>query len=1174
MKQAKKYVVLAIFAVVIVVSLIYMGSVKINYNISDYLDESTETKISLNIMGEQFATTGNIQVMIEDITPEQVYEVYNVIKAVQGVRLVNFSTSDENYYKPNDDGKTGDALFAVIVEGDEYSLTATETLENIKAGLDDLFEGKTHYGGAVVEKVEMRNTMKKEIVIILAISVIFAYAIMLFMAKSWFEPLVLLVSSGVAVLINMGTNAIFGEISYITNAVAAILQLALSIDYSIVLLHNFRAVKQDVPDKHDAMKKAVKMTIRPVVGSAATTIAGLLALLLMTMKIGADIGKVLTKGIIISAFTALVMLPALLLVSDKLMQKTSKKDLVITGKKFCKIALKGGRAIILVAIALIVVCGGLHLKNTYSFVDVTPPNETLDKTFGTSNTIVVLYGDHGLGIKNYIEDERKLVEKLQEFTFADGTAPFISYTGYSNTVMESYTIDMAAEKMNIPRSTAELLFVLYHARNNNPEEKPLEPIEFVNFASEFLTPDENGEYKYADEGTVRMLQTLSAIHTIVTGNHTADEMYKLVSTGVMEGTGLTNFQISQMYGLYLWNEFDHDAVAFETMLDYMVEMTKNEDSKGLMDEETAEDLVDLADGLEDFKEKMGTLVTKEEFLEFGRDQFGEAGWVDLACGSVFALCNKNSDGEAKIVDILKLVDRVSNLIPEDFAKLIKNYTYVYDAIDDECAPEDFIPMLKKVVLALTDEEREVKASQEAIQQAYIMYFREQGAIPDSKINGFGFIQFVNETIANNATVAGQVTQESKNKLQDVVVVKDFVCDPNKYDYKEMTAKLNELRNNVISITSSSGEGKQLTEDQILAIYTLETAKNQEDNADPIIAIDLLTFVEDNMNGKLSSYMTAEHKQKVEERRKAIEVAEELFHGKEENEEEVYNRMLISIDMPSDSPELEAFYDHLVKSINEVFPCKHSHVAGHLISTYELQQSFDKDNQIITIFTIISIFAIVMVVFGSLSLPVILVAIIQGAIWISMSTSLLTGPMFFMSYIIATCILMGSTIDYGILMSTTYIDYRATMDKKEALHKAVAASMPTVFTSGLILTICGFTVGMVASMTSISTVGILLGKGTLVSVLVITLVLPSILYFLDGFLRLFTYKCGKERRKKRRTKRKGKRVVKKEKKFVKKANKKAKKLAKRLKRAKFRYYKRIVLMSALEVLFVYMWFKTM
>ena len=165
MKQAKKYVVLAIFAVVIVVSLIYMGSVKINYNISDYLDESTETKISLNIMGEQFATTGNIQVMIEDITPEQVYEVYNVIKAVQGVRLVNFSTSDENYYKPNDDGKTGDALFAVIVEGDEYSLTATETLENIKAGLDDLFEGKTHYGGAVVEKVEMRNTMKKEIVI-------------------------------------------------------------------------------------------------------------------------------------------------------------------------------------------------------------------------------------------------------------------------------------------------------------------------------------------------------------------------------------------------------------------------------------------------------------------------------------------------------------------------------------------------------------------------------------------------------------------------------------------------------------------------------------------------------------------------------------------------------------------------------------------------------------------------------------------------------------------------------------------------------------------------------------------------------------------------------------------------------------------------------------------------
>ena len=115
-----------------------------------------------------------------------------------------------------------------------------------------------------------------------------------------------------------------------------------------------------------------------------------------------------------------------------------------------------------------------------------------------------------------------------------------------------------------------------------------------------------------------------------------------------------------------------------------------------------------------------------------------------------------------------------------------------------------------------------------------------------------------------------------------------------------------------------------------------------------------------------------------------------------------------------------------------------------------------------------------------------------------------------------------------------------MDKKEALHKAVASAMPTVFTSGLILTICGFVVGLVASMTSISTVGFLLGKGTLVSMLVITLVLPSIIYFLDGFIRLLTYSCGKERRRVRREKRKERNEVKKAEKLAKEEKKASRK----------------------------------
>ena len=242
----------------------------------------------------------------------------------------------------------------------------------------------------------------------------------------------------------------------------------------------------------------------------------------------------------------------------------------------------------------------------------------------------------------------------------------------------------------------------------------------------------------------------------------------------------------------------------------------------------------------------------------------------------------------------------------------------------------------------------------------------------------------------------------------------------------------------------------------------------------------------------------ENKDKVNDAQNDIENAEDLFIG------ENYSRMLLSVNLPNESEESTNFVNYLSGEVESVFG-KNAHIAGEIVSTNDLSTTFEKDNLFISIFTIVSIFVIVMLIFKSLSLPVLLVAVIQGSIWIAMSTSLLGGSMFFMSYIVATCILTGATIDYGILMSTNYIGFRATLDKKEALYKSVETAIPTVFTSGMILTICGFVIGIIASQNAISTIGILLGKGTLVSVLMITLVLPSILYLFDKFILKFSFK---------------------------------------------------------------------
>ena len=329
----------------------------------------------------------------------------------------------------------------------------------------------------------------------------------------------------------------------------------------------------------------------------------------------------------------------------------------------------------------------------------------------------------------------------------------------------------------------------------------------------------------------------------------------------------------------------------------------------------------------------------------------------------------------------------------------------------------------------------------------------------------------------------------------------FLGDTTAYDFKEMTTKMNEMQNNIQSI-SNKGE---LGSDKVSGVYIKYAVANGNALTEATEAKDLLDFVTANMDTHelLKVKISDDNRSKVADAQDDMDRATDLFVG------ENYSRMLLSIDLVSESEESSAFVAFLLDTVRDIFG-EDAHIAGEMVSTYDLQNTFDDDNRLISIFTIISIFVIVMLVFRSLSLPVVLVAVIQGAIWISMSTSLITGPMFFMSYIVATCILMGATIDYGILMSTNYIQYRATLDKKEALYRSVEAAMPTVFTSGMILTICGFVIGFISSQNAISTVGILLGKGTLVSVLMITLVLPSILYLLDGFiLKLSIKKKSKE-----------------------------------------------------------------
>ena len=1081
--KTMKFVIAVLFLIAAVLCVSMMGRVSVNYNISDYLDESTETKISLNIIGDEFGQTGNIQVMVEDVDIDTALDIRDTLAGLDHVLSVSFNKDSADSYRD------GDALFVVLVDGDDYSQAANDLVADIKASLDDTFDGKTQYGGTVIEKKNLRSAIENEIVFILGISVCLVTAIMLLTSKSWIEPLILWIASGVAVLLNLGSNVIFDEISYITNAVAAILQLALYIDYSIVLLHHYRSLKETELDRHKAMFRSVKEVLSPVSASAFTTMAGLLALLFMTLKIGFDIGIVLMKGILISAITSLTLFPALLLFCERLMEKTKKRELVLNGNFFCKLAFKGGKVVLPVALALVLVCGAVQTRNTYSFTDSKNVNATIVDRFGRNNSVIVLYPNSDDGF----DKEIALAERLNAYQTADGKSALKGYTAYTNTVRQLYDIEMAANTLDLEVRDVELLFTMYHLYGS-PDRVQMTTEQMITYTSELIEQDADVK-DYVSEASAKTIRTVLAVCELMSGTHTAEAFLEKANAAVPNGGSLSLFPIRQMYGLYFYDRVAEPAIDFLTMLDYMQTASSQSDTAGFFTEDALNGMAQLSDGIELLKRPMTIADLREQMAQqFGMDmkQF----MLNIIYSGYFRDAGMEPEETIPYLTVLNYMaqkgfitdpDALASLEGCNRAMAMTEEAYTYDA---------FLPALADITEGLTGEAPTLAVSDEAIRQLYILYFYDYDSLPVEAIEGRTFVDFVIKTYPENQMVNAQLSEQTKLMLADMVTLDGFLADTALYAYPALHAKLTALTANIQSMSISEA----MTEELISGVYMKYAMANRLGLTDPVMACDLVDFVLKNMdqNMFLKARMTAEAREGVLAAQDKMDGAAELLLS------ENYSRMLLSVDLPNEGEESTRFVEYLTSSVKEIFG-EDGHVAGEMISTYDLQTTFDGDNRLITFFTIISIFLIVLLIFRSLSLPVLLVAIIQGAIWICMSTSLLTGPMFFMSYIIAICILMGATIDYGILMSSTYVNSRATLDRKEALQVAVKAALPTVFTSGLILTVCGFVVRLISSQTSISTVGELLGKGTIVSCLMITLVLPSALYLLDGIILKLTWR---------------------------------------------------------------------
>lgn len=390
-----------IFTMVFVVCLLLGNLVEVNYDINDYLPESSPSTVSLELMQEEFdGGIPNARIMISDVTIPEALEYKEKLEAVDGVTAVTWlddvvsifvplSTLDtdtlETYYKDNN------ALFTVTIEEDRR-------IEAVSSIREIIGEDNAMTGSAVSTAISTTETVL-EVNKISIFTVLFVLVVLVMTTNSWMEPLIVLIGLGLAIVINNGTNLIFGEISFVTNAAGSILQLAVSLDYSVFLLHRFEECRQENPDVKAAMTEALCKSTSSILSSGLTTVIGFLALVLMQFRLGPDLGLALAKGVAISLITVFVFMPSFILLTYKWLDKTRHKELLPKFDLFGKSVQKMTIPMVCIFVILIIPAYLASNANDYYYgssnifgneTQLGSDTAVIESVFGKSDTYVLM----------------------------------------------------------------------------------------------------------------------------------------------------------------------------------------------------------------------------------------------------------------------------------------------------------------------------------------------------------------------------------------------------------------------------------------------------------------------------------------------------------------------------------------------------------------------------------------------------------------------------------------------------------------------------------------------------------------------------------------------------------------------------------------------------------------
>ena len=427
-----------VFVIAVLLSMLAAPFVNINYDLTRYLPDTVQSKAGLDLMEEKFGYPGPGRVMIEDVTLYEAKQYKDKLEKVDGVdqimwldtgtdvfssdAFINFNSIDDYY-------KDGSAVMDIVFEKGDTSRKTSRAID----AMQEITGEKGHYVGMAVQNKSLAENVTKEMKLILTLGVLMIFIILCLTTNSWFEPVLYLIVMGVAILINKGTNIFLGEISFLTNSVSAVLQLAVSMDYSIFLIHAFTREKNKGLDQMTALTNAINEALNSIFASSLTTIVGFIVLAFMKFNIGFDMGIVLAKGIIFSLLTVVFFMPAMILRLTPMIEKTGHRSFMPGFDKLSRGIYRIRYGVLIFVAIFVIPAYTAQNMNRFLFgndavgasegTKVYDDEQLINAKFGRSNMMMALVPNTSLIDEKAFTDEVEALAYTKSVTSMAGSLP-------------------------------------------------------------------------------------------------------------------------------------------------------------------------------------------------------------------------------------------------------------------------------------------------------------------------------------------------------------------------------------------------------------------------------------------------------------------------------------------------------------------------------------------------------------------------------------------------------------------------------------------------------------------------------------------------------------------------------------------------------------------------------